>query len=129
MRFFEAPTLDTQREPLLPHKIVSGALPGATQIRIGGSENVLIDGLHQRITITTTDGSSVGIGVIPGTTSLGFFSLDSSGNLILKIELGTIFMYDFANSGRNRMQVGKLPDGTYDVAVSKDAYTVGDAIS
>lgn len=129
MRYFDPPVLDEQRQPLEPHNIISGSLPGATQIRIGGNQNILIDGLHQRITIASTDGSSVGIGSIPGDEgNSGFFSVDASGNLVQKIILGTWYVYDLSTN-KNIMQSGKLPDNSYGQAIAKSGFNVSDGVS
>ncbi len=128
MQFYDAPPADTQRQPIEPHTIISGILPGATQIRIGGDSNVLIDGLHRRITITQTDGSSVGIGIIGDTGELGTFVTDANGNLISKTVNGTTYYYDLTTN-KNIIQIGKLPDGSYGMAVAKAGYNVSDGIS
>lgn len=106
MQYIQTPEPDTQRQPLEPHKIISGGLPGATQIRIGGNENVLIDGKNQRISITQTDGSSVGIGSIPGTTSFGFYATDTSGNVITKAIGGSITV---TNTDGSTVGLGLIP--------------------
>lgn len=144
MRYFEAPVLEDQRKPLLPHKIISGSLPGATQIRIGGDENILIDGLNKRITVTSAGGSSVGIGTIPGTNNFGFFSFDQNGNLlkktedgvdyyynttgdlVLRINAGNLDFYDILNSDTNKLRLGKMPDNSYNLVIAKDNIEVDD---
>lgn len=127
MRYFNAPVSDTQRQPLEPANIMSGALPGATEIRIGGNQNIKISGKDQQITLTGNDGSVVGIGAIPGNPGQnGFFSLDANGNLVLKIILGTFYIYD---GTLDRMQAGVLPDGSINVAISKEGDSVANAFS
>lgn len=129
MRYFDIVPPANQRQPIEPHTIISGILPGATQIRIGGDANVLIDGLNRRITITQSDGSSVGVGIIPGDTShSGFFVVDGSGNIVMKIIGPTRYIYDIT-TGKNIIQDGKLPDGTYGLAIAKSGYNISDAIS
>lgn len=125
-RYFQTPDRATQRKPLQPHNIISGGLPGATEIRLG-EEGVKISGLDKRITITASDSSTVGIGSIPGDISnFGFFSTDASGNLIQKIILGTWYIYDVNNSNENRMQSGILPDDSIGWAVAKVGSQVED---
>lgn len=145
MQFYNAPPPSDQRTTIEPHTIISGILPGATQIRIGGDSNVLIDGLHRRITITQTDGSVVGIGIIPSTGELGSYTLDASGNLVSKVVGGIYYFYDtsghllqkitagttqyYDTTGRNDMSIGTLPDGTHNLAIAKAGYSIADAIS
>lgn len=125
MRFFDAAQPDVQRRQLEPKSIMSGMLPGATQIRIGGSESVLIDGLHQRITITNGT-SSIGIGAIPGDEgNLGFYSADSNGMIIQKIVGGTRYVYRPSN-GENFLQDGILPDGSGGFIITKEGTAVPD---
>lgn len=128
MRFFDAPTDDAQRQQLEPKSIMSGILPGATQIRIGGSSSVLIDGLNQRITITNGT-SSVGIGAIPGDEgNLGFYSADANGMVIQKIVGGTRYIYRPSN-GENFLQDGILPDGSGGFIITKEGTPVPDVFS
>lgn len=150
MRFFAPAQLEAQRKPLFPHKIISGSLPGATEIRIGGDQNIKISGKDQQISISTdagtiemgrisatrlglevtnTDGSSSGIGIVPGTLDeLGFFSTDINGSVVWK-QLGpTGYIFDLVNSV-NIMQDGKLPDGTYGSVVAKEGVDVPDVFS
>lgn len=145
MQFYDAPPPANQNQPIEPHTIVSGILPGATQIRIGGDSNVLIDGLNRRVTITQADGSSVGIGIIPNTGELGSFTLDTSGNLVSKVVSGIYYFYDtsgnllqkiaagttfyYDTTGRNDMQIGTLPDGTHNLAIAKAGFSISDAIT
>lgn len=145
MQYYDNPPSDTQRQPIEPHKIISGLLPGATQIRIGGDSNVLIDGLNKRISITQADGSSVGIGTIPGTGESGSFVLDSNGVLVSKTVNGVYYFYDtngvllqkiaagttfyYDTTGRNNIQIGTLPDGTQNLAISKAGFSISDAIT
>lgn len=149
MQYYQAQPGDEQRQPLEPKSIISGGLPGATQIRIGGNQNILIDGLHQRISVTTTngsitmgvtsdarlalevtnaDGTKTGIGVIPGTSTLGFYTLDTAGNVIQKIVGPTRYVYDLTTN-KNIIQDGKLPDGSYGQATAKAGFNVSDAIT
>lgn len=147
MRYFDAPQLDEQRVPLVPHKIISGSLPGATEIRIGGSESIKISGKNQNITITTEDGTIIfgrrpdgslalevenddgtttGIGVVPGTTELGFYTTDTAGNVVQKIVGATRTINDITNDVRVIVD-GLLPDDTYGFVAAKQGQDVGDA--
>lgn len=125
MRYFKPPVLETQRKPLLPKDIISGSLPGATQIRVGGDENILIDGLNKRITVTTSGGTS-GVGTIPGSNESGFFSQNADGDLVMKIVLGTLYFYDIANGSVNKLRLGEMPDSTYNMVIAKDGIDVDD---
>lgn len=100
-----------------------------------GSQNVgsgpVIDSANNRILLTNpVDGSSVGIGTIPGSTTneFGFFSLDNNGDLIMKIVNGTWYVYDLSTN-KNIMQSGKLPDSSYGWAVAATNKNVSDGIS
>lgn len=96
-------------------------------------------------TIQNTDGSYVTLGLIPdGGTDFGiaFFSAngtiiskntgtieymyDASGNLISQNTGSTQSIYD-ANTGKNVMQIGKLPNATYGFSVVATGYNVTDA--
>lgn len=144
MNYYDAPPDPEQTSPLEPHSIISGALPGATEIRIGRS--IKISGKNQQIKVTTTggnitmgatsdgrlamevtnaDGTKTGIGVIPGLTQLGFYTLDAGGNVIQKIVGPTQSVYDISTT-KNIMQVGKLPDATYGWAVAATNKNVSD---
>lgn len=146
MRFFQGPNLDAQRRPLVPRNMISGSLPGATQIRIGGDQNVLIDGLNKRITVGTSGGESVGMGIVPGTTDeFGFFTLDANGNLTQKTVGGILYFYDesgnliqkiavgtrdiYRTDGTNVMRDGILPDDTAGVIVVEDGSEVDDVFA
>lgn len=136
MQFYDNPPDEAQKQPLEPKSIISGSLPGATEIRLGN--NIKISGKNQQIAVTTTggtitigatsdgrlamevtntNGTKTGIGVIPGSTDLGFYTLDASGNVIQKIVGPTRSVYDIS-TGKNIMQDGKLPDATYGWAVA-----------
>lgn len=113
-------------ERIIPRQISSGSTRGTQKVGYGNTE---IDGSNNRIVITNpVDGTSVGIGTIPGSTTneLGFFALDEDGNVVMKIVGPTRYILDIENS-KNVMQDGKLPDGTYGWAVAKEGYNVGDA--
>lgn len=147
MQFYDSPPDSPQTNPIEPKSIISGGLPGATEIRLGN--NIKISGKNQQILVNTTggnitvgatsdgrlavevtnaDGTKTGIGVIPGSTDLGFYTLDASGNVIQKIVGATRYVYDISTS-KNIIQDGKLPDGTYGEATAKAGYNVSDAIT
>ena len=110
-----------------PDSLLSGSMRGTQSVGSGGS---FIDAANNRIIIRNpTDGSTVGIGIIPGTTTneFGFFALDSNKNLVMKIVNGIYYTYDITNN-KNVMQIGKLPDSTYGMAVAKTGYNVSDGI-
>jgi hypothetical protein len=62
---------------------------------------------------------------VDGSTSLKFF--DTSGYTIYSLTGSTAYWYD-KSTGKNIMQIGLLPDGTYGVAVAKVGYNVSDGI-
>lgn len=82
----------------------------------------------QAITMTGVDGSVVGMGPIPGESDSGFFTLDSLGRLVSKQVGATQYVYD-PTTGKNIMQIGKLPDGTYGWAVAAAGFNVADGFS
>lgn len=91
--------------------------------------NISLDGSGQALIVTNSDGSKVGLGKIPNsTTEFGFFSQDTSGNLIMKIINGTWYVYDITTT-KNAMQSGKLPDNSYGWAVAASGKNVSDGIS
>lgn len=93
-------------------------------------QNISIDGSAQAITVTNTDGSVVGMGLIPSTTDFGFYAQDSNGNLLYKIVGSTIYAYDITQTPvTNIIQILKLPDNTYGMAIAKTGKNVADAFS
>jgi hypothetical protein len=97
-------------------------------------------------TYMNTDGSYMTMGLIPNTTNFGIafftaagkliskststvdYKYDTLGNLIFKNDGQTQYIYD-KTTGKNVVQIGKLPDGSYGWAVAKSGYNVSDAIS
>lgn len=147
MNYYDAPSGADQKSPLEPKSIISGALPGATEIRLGN--NIKISGKNQQIRVnaasgnivfgatddgrlamevTNADGTKTGIGQIPGSTDLGFYTLDAAGNVIQKIVGATRYIYDIS-TGKNIIQDGKLPDGSYGDATAKAGFNISDAIT
>lgn len=148
MQYVDWPELEPQRKPLVPHKMISGALPGATEIRIGGSQNIKISGRGRNITITTDDGSitfgqkedgglalevinedgtRTGIGIVPGGTELGFYTTDEDGNVVQKIVGPLLSVFNVATED-NVVQVGKLTNGEYGAAFAKDGEDLVDGL-
>ncbi len=105
-------------------KLQTGNTRGTQTVGYGGAK---IDGANNRITITDpATGQIMGFGIIPNTTNeFGFFSLDSSGNLITKIVNGTTYVYK-PNNQENFLQSGILPDGTGGFIITKDGTEVAD---
>lgn len=102
MRYFNDPQLEAQRKPLVPHKIISGALPGATEIRIGGNENIKISGKNQLISVSSGS-SGVALGQTTATTQ-GLMVTDSSGT--------------------RRLLAGVYPNGDIKIKLSQATYDV-----
>ena len=57
----------------------------------------------------------------------GMQTLDPNGNILFEMSGETWYWYD-PSTGKNNMQVGLLPDGTYGMAVAKYGYNVSDGI-
>lgn len=111
-----------------PDSQLSGQLRGTQNV---GSDGAQIDSANNRITLTNpATGAVVGIGAIPGSTTgeFGFFSQDSSGNLIFKIVGPTFYVYD-ATTTKNVIQMGKLPDNSYNFAAAATGFNISDGIS
>lgn len=103
----------------VPDSMLGGTMRATQNIGTGGPQ---IDSANNRILLTnSTDGSSIGMGTIPGSTTgeFGFFALDKSGNVIMKIVNGNLFMLDPTANNITRVELGLLPDGTYNLATSK----------
>lgn len=125
---------------VLPRQLSTGSTRGTQTVgygdtKIDGSNNritvgnsIVLDGDNNQIIVTSDGNSSLGMGSIPGTSEFGFFSLDASGNLIMKIINGTLYVYD-PISGKNTVQVGKLPDSTYGAAGANSGFNVADGFS
>lgn len=60
--------------------------------------------------------------------AVGLESVDSNSDVLFKMNGATWYWYDVTN-GKNVMQIGLLPDGTYGLAIAKPGYNVGDAIT
>lgn len=107
---------------IYPRQLSTGSLRGTQTVGYG---NTQIDGTNNRVVITAPDGSVLGMGNIPGTKEYGFFSLDASGNLSMKIVKGTMYAYD-PTTNKNSFQAGILPDGTGGAAGANTGYNVAD---
>lgn len=109
-------------------KLQTGNTRGVQTVGYGGAK---IDGANNRIVVTNSgDGSSIGMGIIPGSTTneFGFFALDSNGNVVMKIVDGTRYVYDL-QTNKNIMQDGELPDSTYGLVVAKEGFDVSEVFS
>ena len=125
---------------VLPRQTSTGSTRGTQTVgygntKIDGSNNVitvgdtiLLDGGNGVITTKNTDGSTLGLGTIPGSNPkrFGFFSLDTAGNLVMEIINGTMFVYNPTDSYHNVTQGGLLPDGSGGFAVAKPGTDVVD---
>lgn len=130
-----------------PDGILSGTTRGTQNVGNGGAA---LDGASNQIILQNpVDGSRIGLGVIPGsaTNEFGFFTLDSSGNVIMKIvggvqtfydgkgnmiqkiQNGTTYVYDPSHGYANVTQAGLLPDGSGGFVVAKPGINVSDAFS
>lgn len=111
----------------LPRQISTGLMRGTQNVGIGGAQ---IDSSNNRIVLSASDGSSVGIGTIPGDTTgeVGLFALDTDGSLLWKSVNGTLYFYD-KDSGVNYMTIGVLPDNTTGWAVAAPGENVADGIT
>lgn len=73
-----------------------------------------------------TDTGTLSFGTISN-NQLGMQLTDTSGFVLFTMDGSTWKWYDKA-TGKNIMQVGLLPDGTYGMAVAKPGYNVSDGI-
>jgi len=110
------------------YKLQTGNTRGTQTVGYGGAK---IDGANNRIVITNSiDSTSIGMGIIPGSTTneFGFFSLNASGEVIMKIINGTRYVYRPTN-GENFLQDGILPDGSGGFIITKSGSEVEDVFS
>ena len=120
-------------------QILSGNIRGSQNITgsltitnpTTNQQNISLSGSNQTITVTNTDGSVVGMGLIPdGSNTFGFYTLNSSGQLLMKIVGSTIYTYDLTQTPAvNNMQLMKLPDGSYGMTVAKTGTNVASLYS
>lgn len=93
---------------LLARQTSTSFTRGTQPIGQGGSA---IDGANNRIIIQSNTGASDGIGNIPGSNNVyGFFTLDSSGKVIMQIVNGTQYTYNKNDSYNNSEINGFAPD-------------------
>ncbi len=122
---------------MFPYKLASGIMQGTQGVGFSGPQidpdnnritvgNIVLDGRTNTITVTNADGSSNGIGLIPGTTTeYGFFSTDIDGQLVWKKVGPTGTTNDLVND-KGIILDGKLPDGTYGTVMAKTGTEVVD---
>lgn len=115
--------LDTDR--VLPRQLSTGSTRGTQTVGYGQTK---IDGTNNTITIAGPDGSVIGMGMIPGSTTdeYGFFSQDVEGNVVMKIVNGTKYVYNPLDSYHNVTQDGLLPDGSGGFVAAKPGFDVAD---
>lgn len=107
---------------VLPRQFSTGTMRGTQNVGYG---KVKIDGSNNRITIGDTDGSSIGMGSIPDNSGdVGFFALDTAGNIVWKQVGPTSYVYNPQDSYHNVTQNGILPDGSGGWAVAAPGYDV-----
>lgn len=113
---------------VLPRQLSTGSTRGTQTVGYGTTK---IDGTNNTITIGASDGSTIGMGAIPGSTTgeFGFFSLDANGKLIMKIVNGTKYVFDPSNNYVNITQDGLLPDGSGGFVSAKPGIDVSEAFS
>ena len=104
-----------QQQRVMPRELKAGSPRG--EMTIQGKLTVRNPDTDESIIIGTV-GNSFGI----------FGAADSSDNpdIAFSIVGQTFYFYDLGD-GRNIMQVGKLPDGTFNFASAKATYEVEDA--
>ena len=109
-----------------PYQInTGGTLPGTTNINLG--QNVQISGTEGNIVFLNGGNKSIQIGLLTdGKEGLQF--LDDTGFVVAEFTGSTWYWYD-KSSGKNIMQIGLLPDGTYGWAVAAPGYNVADGFA
>lgn len=110
-----------------PYKLGSGVMRG-TQIIANTDGSKVILGLLPKnqgfgIAFTDTTGN-----IISTVTSNTYSFYDTSGNLVSQITGPTQYIYDLTTN-KNILQMGKLPDGTFGLAIAKSGFNVSDAFS
>ena len=125
---------------MFPYKLASGIMQGKQGVGFSGPQidpdnnritvgNIVLDGRTDTISVTNTDGSSNGIGLIPGTTSeRGFFSTDTDGSVSWKRIGPTATTVDLVND-KGIILDGKLPDGSHGQVIAKTGSEVDDLFS
>lgn len=78
-------------------------------------------------TYINLDGSYMTLGLVPdGSGRFGIAFFDPTNTLITATTGLTQYVYD-KTTGKNILQIGKLPDGTYGLIVAKAGFNVADA--
>lgn len=118
-----------------PYKLATGIMRGTQGVGNSGPQidsannritvgNIVLDGDTNTITTTNDDGSTNGIGLIPGSlTEHGFFATDTAGNVVWKQVGPTGTIHDVTND-KGVILDGKLPDGTYGSVMAKTGVEV-----
>lgn len=107
--YVEPIPIESSVDRLKPRQVGTGAMRGTQRI-------------------TNTDGSYMTLGAIPNTTEFGIAFYTVGGALVRKVTMLTDYLYD-ATTGRNLMQIGKLPDASYNVAIAKSGFNISDGIT
>lgn len=103
--------LTSVQDRVQPRQVGTGAMRGAQTI------------------VNPADGSKIVLGKVPGAADeFGISYIDGDGTLVFKFNGVTLFMYDSV-TGDNTIQFGRLPDGTVNLAIAKEGYTVDEAIT
>lgn len=131
----EFPTLDTRVDPMADAFAQDPNLrPRTTPRTIGtgqqfGSQRIVGD-----LTIANPDNTErIVIGKL--LNEFGIFGCvtqnNDENNLAIRWKIigQTFYWYDPVNANVNQMQVGKMPDGTYNVAIAKTGLDVNNAIT
>lgn len=125
---------------MFPYRLGSGIMQGNQQVGFGSVNidpnnnritvgGISLDGNTDTITVTNEDGSSNGIGLIPGTTNeYGFFSTDTDGQVSWKRIGPTATTIDLVND-KGVILDGKLPDGSHGQVIAKTGTDVDDLFS
>lgn len=134
------PISDLSQDRLFPRQVGTGIMRGTQGVgTVGGVNidssgnritvgNITLDGTTGTVSTSNTDGSKVGLGIIPGSTNeFGFFATDQDGTLVMKVVNGTLYTYN-VDTGDNVIQIGKLTNGEYGGAFAKDGDDLVEAL-
>lgn len=113
----ELPNDNPGAAPQMPYTIGSGVTRGDQTL--GGT-----------LTIANADGSSIVLGAVPASTTnqYGISVLSANGSITQRTIGETIFIDD-TTTGKNVIQIGLLPDGTYGLAIAEDGFNVADGFN
>lgn len=107
----------------------------ATGVTRGTQTYMNVDGSYMTLGVIPDNSGDIGVGFFTSTgilisksTSTTDFKYDSNGNLIFENNGQTMFVYD-ETTGKNVIQIGKLPDGSYGMIVAKPGNNVADTFS